>query len=135
MTEAEVCAEQIHKALPKVKAGTLRIWGEWFGSKPYDNWHTIKTCDAYGDRLRLDFDQSEKLLVWSPTGLTADESTFCITGARRVRWEWYYYGRPMDPLRLCFEDFLSSEEGITVVTSTNYKNYNPKRSEAAVEIL
>jgi hypothetical protein len=69
MTGAEACAEQIHKALPKVKAGTLRIWGEWFGSKPHDNWHTIKTCDVYGDRLRLDFDQSEKLLVWSPTAI------------------------------------------------------------------
>jgi hypothetical protein len=86
MSEAEACAEQIHRALPKVKAGTLRIWGEWFGP-PYDNWHTIKTCDANGDRLRLDFDQSEKLLVWSPTGLTVDKSTFRVTGAKRVRWE------------------------------------------------
>jgi hypothetical protein len=41
----------------------------------------------------------------------------------------------MTPLRLCFEDFLNSEEGITVTTSTNDKKYSPKRSEAAVEIL
>ena len=110
MSEAEACAEQIHRALPKVKAGSLRIWGEWFGP-PYDNWHTIKTCDAYGDRLRLDFNQSEKLLVWSPTGLTVDASTFRITGAKRVRWEWYYYGGPMTPLRLCFEDIRGLRTG------------------------
>ena len=35
-------ADRISAALPNIKAGSLRIWGEWFG-KPYDNFHTIKT--------------------------------------------------------------------------------------------
>lgn len=96
MTEAEACAELIQKALPKVKAGTLR--------------------------------------VWSPTGLTVDESTFRITGAKRVRWAC---GITAAAPRVSALKFVSSERGVTVITNTGwYKpKFNPKRTEPAVALL
>src|SRR2546429_6618660 len=136
MNEAENMAELVRRALPKVRAGSLRFWGEWFG-KPYDNRHVLKRCDAEGNLLRLFFEENEKLLVWSPDGLTVDQSTFRISSAERVRWEWYSYEPPWKATNLYFEDFVKSPQGI--LASTNIDWYKPKfkpdSSQAAVEIL
>jgi hypothetical protein len=86
------------------QVGSLRFWGEWFG-RPYDNCHTLVSCRAEEDVLRLSFDQGETLSTWSPTGLTLDKST---SDADRVRWEWFSYGKAKTPenlYNLYFEEF------------------------------
>jgi hypothetical protein len=136
MNEVGTFAEIIRRALPTVKKGSLRIWGEWFG-KPYDNWHTLTGCDAEGEALRLYFDDDEKLIVWSPKGLIADMSTFRIAQADRVRLEWFYYGRPKVSSNLYFEDFVKSGQRICVTTNVDWyePKFMPKATEPAVEIL
>lgn len=78
MDRIEQLGDRIRRAIPKVPKGSLRFWGEWFGT-PYDRWHTMMSCRAEKNVLMLSFDQDETLSVWSPTGLTLDESTFRIS--------------------------------------------------------
>jgi hypothetical protein len=136
MSDVEQLADRIRKALPEVKKGTLRFWGVWFG-RPYDNWHTLLRCDAAQHVLRLYFNEDEVLSVWSPRRLTVGKSTFRISQADRVRWEWFYYGRPKAASNLCFLDFVRSAAGITA--STNDESFTqyvrPSRWKPAVEIL
>jgi len=151
MEEVGRLAEQIRIAIPRTISGTLRFWGVWFG-KPYDNRHTVVNCESEHDILRLSFDGGEVLSVWSPRYLTVSPSKFRASGvpthptikstlrisdADRVRWEWFYYGRPKSAKNLYFEEFVKSAEGITVSTNIDWytPTYSPKSTEAAVEIL
>jgi hypothetical protein len=136
MNELEKLAERIQRKLPKIKSGTLRFWGEWFG-RPYDNWHQLVRCEVEQNVLRLVFNEQEILSVWAPSGLEVDHSTFRISTADRVRWEWFYYGRPKTPSNLYFLDFVRSATGISATTNVDWyePNLKPRPSEAAVEIL
>ena len=96
MDEAGAIADQIQRALPNLKSGTLRMFGDWFG-KPWDNFHTLVSAEAEGNCLVLTFDAGETLRVWDPAGFEGDAATFRIQRASRVRWQWYYYGRPHLP--------------------------------------
>jgi hypothetical protein len=136
MNESARIAEQIKKMLPGVKAGTLRFWGVWFG-RPHDNVHTLLECDAIDAVLRMRFNEDEILTLWFPQGLTMDDSTFQISDAERVRWEWFYYGRSRTDENRFFYDFIKT--GKSVVASSNVNWSQPKmrtnRSLPAVEIL
>lgn len=136
MTAAERVADQIRNALPRVKSGTLRFWGQWLG-RPHDNSHAVVSSEAAGECLRVAFNEGETLSVWSPRGATIDEKTFRIDDAERVRWEWFPYGRPKTPRDLCFEDF--TRKGSTIAVSTNaawYRpNVRPDPVQPAVEIV
>jgi len=136
MTEAEKIADRICRGLPNIKSGTLRFWGSWFG-RPHDNWHQVVACEASDLVLRVRFNEGEVLSVWSPRGGVFDDRTFRIQNAQRVRWEWFYYGRPKIADNLYFEDF--SRSGVVVIAETNVDWYvadlQPDGSEAAVEIL
>jgi hypothetical protein len=104
MTNAEILANRLSKQLPRVKSGTLRIWGEWFG-RPYDNVHTITTAVAQGDTLIISFDQGETLTIESPDKAAFDQNRFQIGIASRVRWEWFYYGRDRLPENRQYLDY------------------------------
>ena len=136
MNEAQQAADQIRAAIPRVKSGTLRFWGHWFG-RPYDNYHRLVGCDSEFDVLKLYFNEGEVLSVWSPAKVVASPSKFRISNADRVRWEWFYYGKPRVVANLYFEEFEKSTDGITA--STNAHWYTPEfktsRWKPAVEIL
>jgi hypothetical protein len=136
MNESPRIAEQIQKMLPGVKAGTLRFWGVWFG-RPHDNLHRLLECAATDDVLRMRFNEDEVLTVGCPKGLTMDDSTFQISDAERVRWEWFNYGRPKTNENLFFYDFV--KVGRSVAASSNVNWYRPdmrtNSSLPAVEIL
>jgi hypothetical protein len=136
VSDAEQLADRISKALPHVKSGTLRFWGEWFG-QPHDNCQTLLRCAAQEDILRLYFNEGETLSVWSPLKLTLDDSTFRISIADRVRWEWFYYGRPKVDSNLYFLDYVRYPKGVTATTNVDWyqPNLKPKGSRPAVEIL
>ena len=129
-------ANRIREGLPKVKRGSLRFWGVCFG-RPHDNWHTLTGCKAEGDCLSLAFDGGESLVVWSPGGLSLDDSIFQIKTATRVRWEWFYYGRPQLAENLRFMDFERSGRVVTANTNTEFSDQplKPKVSNPAVELL
>jgi len=136
MNETKKLADRIRQELPNVKAGTLRFWGEWFG-KPYDNQHQLARCEVESNLLRLFFDGDEILSVWAPSGLKVSQSTFWISTADRVRWEWFYYGRSKNASNLYFLDFVRSYTGISATTNVDWYEYKlkPDPDEAAVENL
>lgn len=116
-TPRELAAE-IVAALPGIKSGTLRIWGQWFG-RPYDNFHTLVSSDATDDCLRLRFDGAEVLAVWNPTGAAITATEFRITAATEVRWTWYYYGRPQIPENLFYIDYANHNGEVVFRTNWN----------------
>lgn len=92
----ETVCKQLKSQLPKVKSGSLRIWGQWFG-RPYDNFHTVTDCHTMGDAIKITFNEAEELTIWQPQGINITQTEFQIDEASRVRWEWFYYGRPPTP--------------------------------------
>jgi len=136
VNETEQAADRIRKAIPNVKKGSLRFYGEWFG-RPHDNIHTLVSGEAENDCLRLFFDQGETLSVWRPRGLTIDKSTFKIKTATRVRWGWYCYGRPQVSSNLYFMEFKRLGLGITSRSNNDFSQRGLKLTlfHPAVEIL
>lgn len=136
MTETEQLADKIRHALPRVKSGAIRVWGQWFG-RPHDTIHTIIDCEAEGSCLRVTFDGDEVLTVRSPGRATVDETTFRIEDAEHVLWEWHYYGRPKTPENLYHYAFERKGDIITASTNVDWHEpaLNPLSSYPAVEIL
>ena len=135
MTEAQQMAANVSACLPNVKAGALCFWGEWFG-RPYDNIHQIVSCEAEGEVLKLHFNEDETLFVWLPRGLKADQKTFRISDAAKVRWEWFYYGRPKVESNRYFMEFTKHGNAITATTNVNWyvPHLEPNQTSAAVEM-
>jgi len=128
-------AEQIVRALPHLKTGTLRFWGHWFG-RPYDNIHRIIGVRAQDDTLVMTFEEGETLQVWTPVPGIVSREAFSISGADRVRWEWFSYGHPHSPEYWRFMD--SERRGDRIRFSTNFPSLSTKEVDAegaAVELL
>jgi len=100
--EAEQIVSRIKAAFPHFKGGGLWFWGVWSGGLPCENFHKIVDCDARDEVLNIQFDQGESLYLWSPLQAEIDHQTFRIHNAVRVRWEWFYYGRPKTDQNRCF---------------------------------
>jgi len=132
----EDIADRIIATLPDVKAGSLRMWGVWFG-KPYDNVHTIRRCRSNASTLVLEFDGGEALTVDNPEDLAVSSTTFSIRCASAVCWEWFYYVRPHVAENRYFYRFVRS--GAAVEAQSNVDWYSPKFSPSAdknaVELL
>jgi hypothetical protein len=136
LSKAEQIAARIAGALPSLKTGTLRFWGEWFG-RPYDNNHKIIGCDARGDLLHIRFDEGESLHLWSPQQSELDHRTFRIQNAARVRWEWFAYGHRKTEQNLYFMDFTRIDERIDAETNIDWymPSLRPTLLAPAVEIV
>lgn len=136
MDEVEKIAQRIKDAIPGMKGGTLRFWGEWFG-RPNDNWHHMVGAEAEDSILRLSFGEGEVLTIWEASGLDVTERTFRIGDAARVRWEWHYYGRPKTAENRYFMDFTKTANRITATTNVDWyvPEMKPSPSFPAVEIL
>ena len=135
-SDAKAICERLTALIPRAKAGTLRFWGQWFG-RPMDNLHRIIRCEADGDVLRLWFNEGEMLSVDAPLGFEASSDAFWIGSANRVRWEWFYYGRPQTAENRYFEEFTRTADGIRATTNVNWyePNLQPSAREKAVEVL
>jgi hypothetical protein len=135
-SDASSICERLTALLPRAKSGTLRFWGEWFG-RPMDNFHRIIRCEANGDTLRVWFNEGELLTVDNPLGFEVSSEAFWIEDANRVRWEWFYYGRPQTPDNLYYKEFTRTSEGIGATTNVDWYNPNlqPSAREKAVELL
>lgn len=97
----------------KLKSGSLRFWGEWFG-RPYDNYHNINNLLLFKDEnfqvLEIQFGQDEVLSIWNPKGIIIDDKNFIIEDAEKLRWEWYSYGDPKIKDNRYFKEFIKGNE-------------------------
>lgn len=111
---------QFIQALPQCqKAGTLRIWGQWFG-RPMDNVHNCVSCRVEEDLVVLTFDEGEELRIWNPTDAYVEgQATLTFPNAKRVRWDWYYYGRPKTPENRMFIEYVV-EAGVIQSSSNTF---------------
>ena len=121
-TGASEIAAHIQRLLPKIRSGTLRFWGVWFG-RPHDNWHSVVRAEADGDCLVIHFNEEETLKVWHPQGWHIDAQEFVIHSASRVLSQWYWYGRPHAPGNLMTHDF--TRHGTEVVFQSTFPQTQP----------
>lgn len=119
------------EALPeRNRSGSLKIWGAWFG-RPMDNSHICQSRTSEHDYITLHFDKNERLRVWNPGPLITPGNTLIIETATKVRWEWYYYGRPQLAENLMFKEYVLKDGSIVfnsnqltdVETSARAHNY------------
>ena len=136
LSEAEQIAARIKAALPRLKTGTLRFWGEWFG-RPYDNVHRVIDCDAKDDLLHIQFNEGESLHLWSPQQAELDHLMFRIQSAARVRWEWFAYGGPKSQQNRYFMDFTRIGDKVDAQTNFDWHapNLQPTLQAPAVEMV
>lgn len=115
--------------------GSLCVFGDWFG-RPMDNWHQLVSCDEKERYVRLTFNEGETLEVWEPSGLRVEGKSFIIQRALRVRWEWFYYGRPKLPENRFFVEHVVADSGIEASTDVQWAplRFQPSRAEPAVYI-
>jgi hypothetical protein len=117
--------------------GSLCFYGEWFG-RPYDNQHRL--TDVRGDEgsVVLSFDQGETLAVENPIAVSVSDDGLRIAHASRVRWEWFYYGRPQTPEnRFAIEYRIDSDGAIAVTDTADWRelDHSPDPSADAVAFL
>jgi hypothetical protein len=122
LNDAALVRDSILGALPDLKGGTLRIWGDWFG-RPHDNYHRVTGATVDGESVTIGFDQGETLTVWRPAGCEIDAARFRILDADRVRWEWLAYGRLRETGTRYFLDYM--RQGRVIRGESNVDWYTP----------
>lgn len=127
---------EINSLIPEL-GGSIKIYGEWFG-RPRDNYHKVVDAKIESQCLIVSFDGGEKLMVWDPRRFETDKRsrTFKIVGASKVRWEWFYYGKPHSSENLCFIEYVVEGQEITVTTNTDRpaSAFEPSLKQLAVEL-
>ncbi len=107
--------------------GTLRFFGEWFGDRPYDNQHTLTEVRHDDQAIVLTFDDGETLTIWDPAGVSVADDGLHIAEASRIKWEWFYYGRPRTPEnRYSIEYRVDADGAITVTDTADW--YEPRHT-------
>ena len=113
---------EVQRALEAMPAserwGSLCFYGEWFGGRPYENQHTLTDVDGDESSTAMSFDEGETLTVWDPAGVSVADDGLRIARASRVRWEWFYYGRPKTPENRYSIDYRVDNRGVIAVTDT-----------------
>lgn len=101
-----------------------------------DNCHQLVSHEAKEDYLKLSFNEGETLEVWSPGGLKKEGRRFVIQHATRVRWEWFYYGRPQLPENRFFYEHVAKGGMLEASTNVTWRSPDLKPSllEPAVSI-
>jgi hypothetical protein len=138
VTEAGRIAADIAGVLPDVKRGSLVVFGDIFGGR-IDNVHVVRSAQAVGtpERLTIEFDDDEVLEVWDPSGGSVSATALRIDRATKVRWEWFYYGRPKTPENRYFIEHSNARGVVTVTTNLDWAApaFNPSAERPAVEVV
>jgi hypothetical protein len=115
--------------------GSLCVFGDWFG-RPMDNWHRLVSHEENEGYIQLNFNEGETLQVWEPSGFRFEGKSFIIQHASRVRWEWFYYGRPQLPENRFFVEHSLTADGVEAESNVNWAphNFKPSKANPAVSI-
>lgn len=138
VTEAERIAGEINERLPDIKSGSLVVFGDIFGGR-IDTIHRVRAARVGGtpEHLVVEFDDDETLEVWEPHRWTMDAQTFRIWDAVKVRWEWFYYGRPKIPANRYYREHVVDGQVVTATTNVEGRTpvFHATLERAAVELL
>jgi len=138
VTNAASIAAEIMRRLPRVKSGSLAVFGDIFGGR-IDNVHVITAARVTGDpeRLVIDFNEGETLEVWDPQAAAISDRELRIQGASRVRWEWFFYGRPHSPENRHFVEHVRAGEAVVATTDADWfpASFAPSLERPAVELV
>jgi hypothetical protein len=139
MTDLNKLASDINAALPNVKSGPMRLWGESLG-RPGEDGHPLIGCEANGDCLRVLFTEDEVLTVWNPRDVEIGPARFRIGSADAMRFTYYWWNRPRTPENIFYRDY-ALHEGLIVfrsnedrVPGSGWMPDETTRSHPAVEI-
>ena len=138
MTIASDLAEEILRRVPDVKRGSLVVFGDIFGGR-IDNIHIVTSAhaDDEPERLVVEFNEGETLEIWDPGDALISSHEFRISTASKVRWEWFYYGRPKTAKNRFFIEHVRLDD--IVVGSTNAtwgsRTFTPTVEAPAVELV
>ncbi len=132
METCQEMADELRPLIPRLRAGTPRLYGVWFGIGPMENKHDVVDIGTEGNCLVIRFDRGEVLRVWEPKGLSLGgragnvpdwpwpvKTLFRISAVSRVRIEWYVYGRPPLPENLLFDDYVPTASGMQRQTNSH----------------
>ena len=98
-----------------------------------DNYHQSISSVFDGTVLRVEFSGGEILEVWEPSEIMLDGITLTIPKASKVRWSWYYYGKPHIPENLRHHEYIP--EGNRVLSGlSGLPNNKASIHKAAVAI-
>lgn len=138
MSEAKEIADAIARSLPDVKRGSLAVFGDIFGGR-IDNIHSVRAARAVGapERLVVEFDDDETLEVWDPADWEISATAFRIRHASKVRWEWFYYGRPKVRENRYYHEHTSVGGVIRATSNVDWyqPSFHPSADREAVELL
>jgi hypothetical protein len=130
-----------HAPLPRLAADKFNWVGSWCINRRrgrVDNIHTLVA--AHGDDsgcLTFDFAEGERLLVWDPEGVAISDREFRIRQANRIRWEWYFYGRPHTPDNQYVIEHVRTGDDVRASTDVRWAPlpFAPTTTKPAVELL
>ncbi len=122
--------------LPSIYAGSLRIFGHWFG-RPYDNRHHPVSALGLDSVLQIVFRGGERLIMWEPRGVLITETAFVVEKAQRVLWQWYHYGREPVPENIRELDYrVTDDQSLELVeTGSTQRRVGWDTDVYAVELL
>lgn len=134
--ESEQILAAFERHQSRLRCGSLRFWGEWFG-RPGDNCHRFVQCRRVESGVVIFVtDAGEKLTVYGPSDFVMDESTFIVRQSDRIVWEWGA-SELQDPESTSRLDFV--RHGDTVVMNSSDGRFRTLLQAAiefpAVEIL
>ena len=125
-------ADEIMSLEPNMRSGSLCIFGCWFG-RPMDNHHQTESAAIDGEVLKLVFDEGKTLEIWNPSELTIHRTTLKIYYASKVKWSWYYYGKPKQPDNIFYNEYIVNDNNVLLSTNSSTTN-KPNINAAAAEL-
>ena len=125
---AQEIAQKISNLLPRIKSGTLRFYGEWFG-RPQDNYHQITKAENKGNKLIIYFRGNEILTIISPEGFHISESEFIIKKSQGIIWQWHNYGTDIIDKNLMTYNYFIDDEKSPIIINPEKNVFNFKADE------
>ena len=100
----------------------LCTWGHWFGGRAGEAMFKPAGFEISGDDLIIQFDPTERLVVYRPKGFSVSRRDPCnsaleIATAQSATFGWHYYGRKQVPENWC-EETYSDENGMLKIERT-----------------
>ena len=131
---AYIIAEKINQLIPKIKSGTLRFYGEWFG-RPMDNYHQIIKANNQDSLLKIHFDNNEVLYINSPYDFQISEEIFVIKKSKGLIWQRYLYGTEQISSNIrTYNYIVNNKESESIIPQGNVLNKIADENKSALEI-